>query len=153
MCLELVLDQAGVGWPQLSGGDGPTGRFDREECRRSLAAAVAAVDVAVLGVIESPDRLLPGLIGCVDSARYWQEPDAADQLLADPALAAELGPVAEAVAEAPASRWWAGRMAADGQHAVAWRGGDPAEDDTPRLTSARRSARFSVGGIRMPRGG
>jgi hypothetical protein len=140
MCLELLRGAVGRTWPELSWTDGkagyPVGRFDPEQARRSLAAAVAALDVAALVTTQTPATLLPALTASVDRAMYWQEPDEVDQLLAQPALGAELVPVAEAVVQAPASQWWAEPMAATDQHAIAWAPDDPPVLQAPNLTGA-----------------
>ena len=67
-----------------------------------------------------PARLHDALTASVDAARYWQEPDDEDRVLADPAVALELVPLAEEVARAPASGWWEEPLAAHDQHAVGW---------------------------------
>lgn len=140
MCLELLLGAVGRTWPELSWTDGaagdPVGRFDPERARRSLGAAVAALDVSALVTAQVPTTLLPVLTASVDRAMYWQEPDEADQLLAQPALSAELVAVAEAVVQAPASPWWAEPMAGADQHAIAWGQDDPPVLQAPSLTGA-----------------
>jgi hypothetical protein len=61
--------------------------------------------------------LFAALVEPVARARYWQEPDEADSMLADPAVAAELRPVAEAIAASPAAQWWWSPVArSDEQH-------------------------------------
>ena len=81
------------------------------------------------------ERLLDALVASVDEARYWQPPDDADVLLADPEVAALLAPVAEAVAQAPAASWWAEGLCRSDQHVVGW----PWEGETvqPSVTGAR----------------
>jgi hypothetical protein len=49
---------------------------------------------------------------------YWQEPDDEDRVLAAEPVRAALLPVAEAVAAAPAARWWATPVAAGRQQYV-----------------------------------
>ena len=126
LCLELVTAAAGPwGWPPLTWRQGvigyPVGRFESPDVQPSLAVQVAATDLSVIG---SSD-VLEALLMSVDRAMYWQPPDDEDQLLADPALAALLAPVAEAVAAAPDTRWWAEPLDRSDQHAVAWPYGDP----------------------------
>jgi hypothetical protein len=50
--------------------------------------------------------LLTSVADSVGSARYWQDPDETDEVLADKAVAEELRPIAEAIRSAPASAWW-----------------------------------------------
>ena len=137
LCLGLVLDPEVPGWPKLTWTDGPAGhpvgRVDPTEARQALAAAVAALDVVSIARTTDPLAFLPALLAAVDSARYWQEPFDTDALLDDPAVAAELRPVAEAVAVAPAAAWWSGPLDPGAQHSVRW---EPA-DTTPRTTGSR----------------
>ena len=137
LCLGLVVDPAAPGWPALTWADGPAGypvgRFVADDARRSLAAAVATLDLATLAATADPAAFVPALLGAVDSARYWQEPDDTDALLAADDVAAVLRPVAEAVVTAPASAWWAEPLAVRDQHAVLW---EPA-DAVPRPAGTR----------------
>ena len=137
LCLGVVLDPIVPGWPGLTWSAGsagsPVGRSDRDESRRSLAGAVGTLDLAALTATADPAGFLPALLATVDSARYWQEPDDVDLVLADDEVAALLRPVAEAVVAAPGSAWWAGPLAVSDQHAVIW---EPA-DAVPRLAGTR----------------
>ncbi|MEU2350711.1 hypothetical protein [Modestobacter sp. NPDC049651] len=140
LLLGLVLDPVVPGWPALAWSGGPAGhpvgRLDRDDARRSLATAVAGADLAALARCTDPVELLPALLGTVDAARYWQEPDDADALLAVDDVAAELRPVADAVAAAPASAWWATALDPVGQSTVRW----PTADLTPPSTTGARTA-------------
>ena len=93
------------------------GRPAPHDAVADLQAALRRTDLDDVG---RPDRLAAALVASVDSARYWQEPDHEDVLLADDVVAAELAPVAGAVVRAPASRWWAERLDAADQHVVGW---------------------------------
>jgi hypothetical protein len=84
-----------------------------DEVRRRLAAT--DLDEAV-----RPDRLHEALAESVDRAMYWQEPDDEDRVLADRAVAAELAPLARAVAGAPGAREWASPLDLGDQHVVGW---------------------------------
>ena len=137
LCLELVhAVTGGYGWPALTWSDGPDGypigRFEPAAVRALLEADVVATDP---GAIVRPERLLDALLASVDQARYWQPPDDADHVLAEPEVAAALLPVAEAVVQAPGASWWTEGMAASDQHVVAW----PWEGETaaPSVTGAR----------------
>ena len=126
LCLELVTAAAGPwGWPPLTWRQGligyPVGRFEAPEVKASLAVQVAATDLSAT----DPLDVLEALVRSVDRAMYWQPPDDEDQLLADPALAALLMPVAEAVTAAPDTRWWTEPVDRTDQHAIAWPSGDP----------------------------
>jgi hypothetical protein len=101
--------------------------------RASLASEVARTD---LGTAVQAERLLDALVSSVDGARYWQPPDDADVLLADPEVAALLAPVAEAVAQAPGASWWTEGISWSDQHVVSW----PRVDETvqqPSVTGTR----------------
>ncbi|SNS32319.1 hypothetical protein SAMN06893096_103216 [Geodermatophilus pulveris] len=136
VCLEVVLDAVGGDWRRLVWTRGSGGRYDPEQTRRSLAASIAALDLAAVRATARPDDWMPALLAAVDAARYWQEPGDEDRALAGPAMAAVLAPLAAAVARAPASQWWAEPMAADDQHAVAFRDDDEATPGAPLLTGA-----------------
>jgi hypothetical protein len=77
-----------------------------------VAPSLAAIDPAVA---TRPEHLLPALADTVRSAMYWQPPYAEDVVLADPAVAALLLPVAEAVLRAPGAGWWADPFDRTGQ--------------------------------------
>lgn len=83
-----------------------------------------AVD-AVLGEPLGADRLPAALAHAVDLARYWQEPDEVDHLLARPAVARVLAPLAARVA-AVQPGWWTEPCAAADQWSVTWEGDDAA---------------------------
>ncbi|HEY4420759.1 MAG TPA: hypothetical protein VGN22_14645 [Pseudonocardia sp.] len=92
----------------------------------------ALADTAVPDVDEH--TLLTCLADAVAHARYWQEPDAEDVLLADPAVVTALRPVAQAVVGSPSWRWWASPLDADAQAHVQWTG--RYATDPPRVTGA-----------------
>jgi len=94
---------------------------------------VAATD-PVAAVQES--RLIAAVADSVARAAYWQEPDAEDRVLSDGDVAAELLPLAEAAAAAPATRWWREPLGAQDQHVVSWPD-DDGRIGSPRLTRAR----------------
>jgi hypothetical protein len=145
LCLQLVLDAVERHWPPLSWTEGsagyPVGRVDLEQARQSLALAVSEVDVAAMAATADPAAFLPALMASVDEARYWQEPDEVDLLLAEPALGAELRAIAHAVVEAPASRWWREPVAAADQHAVTWPQDDPPVFGPPAVVGAESALR------------
>jgi hypothetical protein len=80
LCLSLALASADERtWPPLrwtDGSDGyPIGRFDLDDVRSALVAAVEDTDLSTLAGATDPAAFLPALLDSVDSARYWQEPD------------------------------------------------------------------------------
>ena len=97
--------------------------------------------MATLGSTGDWGVFLPALAASVDAARYWQEPDDEDLLLAEPALAAELLGIAEVVLQTSASGWWAETMDLDGQFAVSWPNHDEPEPQAPTLTGAESGLR------------
>ncbi|MGN7250301.1 hypothetical protein [Arthrobacter sp. SAFR-014] len=83
------------------------------EALRSPAAVSAAESAG-------GQALMAGLTGAVDAARYWQQPDETDALLAQPAIRLALGPVAHALADALAAWWGPGFLDGDHQSFVQW---------------------------------
>jgi hypothetical protein len=140
LCLALALDAADRSWPPLPWVGRTPVPSDPDDVRRSLAGAVAALDLAEVAGTAEPSAFLGALLGSVDWAWYWQEPDDADRLLSDAALAAALEPVADAAVRAPAARWWSEPVARAAQHAVEWPV-DPPEDRRPALTGAPAALR------------
>ncbi len=106
------------------------------------------VETALAEVL-NPVDLRDALAATVDTARYWQPPDAIEQVLARPAVRAVLAPFAAAVVEA-APRWWSAPLDPATQHRVRWvdaRG--PAEVPEPDLAGWRAAmiadeARFAA---------
>lgn len=62
------------------------------------------LQVPLLPVTET--TLLTALGRSVDSARYWQEPDAEDQLCSEPELLSGLRRAAQHLADSPLTVWW-----------------------------------------------
>jgi hypothetical protein len=135
LCAELLV--------RADGGLGPPWRWQRlrapfsdpTEQARVLQDVRESLAITDLSAVSLSGRLNEALLASVDSARYWQEPFEVDLVLADDEVAALLGPVAEAVAAAPATGWWSEPLAR-GQHALAWplRGAS-----VPPLTTGARS--------------
>jgi hypothetical protein len=126
LCQELLLTPGMPGWPPMrwsSGGAGyPVGRPEPDEARRVLTDEVRRTDLSALAA--DGDVLFAALVEPVACARYWQEPDEADSMLADPAVAAELRPVAEAIAASPAAQWWWSPVARSDQQHVSFPAAD-----------------------------
>lgn len=82
----------------------------------------------------TPAALLDALTEAVDHARYWQEPDGEDVLLATPAVRRALVRIAEHVAGSPHASWWSSPVDRAAQRTVTW------ETDDARPPSAPVSA-------------
>ncbi|MEN0135542.1 MAG: hypothetical protein AAGC80_10360 [Rhodococcus sp. (in: high G+C Gram-positive bacteria)] len=91
-----------------------------EQARRSV---LTADDVAHrLSQVPLPAvtavALRSALADAVDAARYWQDPEGEDILVADEPVRRELRRVAEHIARSPHSRWWTTTPAATDQWVV-----------------------------------
>jgi hypothetical protein len=113
------LTQTG-GW----GWDEPPESVGAARLAAALGGAVARSDVGALAVAHEPALFISALADAVTWARYWQEPDGRDRRLADPRVAEQLWPVAEAVSRAPAADWWSAPMDPATQHEVLFDGPD-----------------------------
>jgi hypothetical protein len=85
---------------------------------------VARADVAALSDAADELVLMPVLAETAETASYWGDPDALDWALADHQVQDALLPVARAVAQSTAARWWPEPVARDTQHYVEWAGAD-----------------------------
>jgi hypothetical protein len=81
---------------------------DPADLASELAAAVS--QAGWHAALAGPDdaALVQPLAESVTWAMYWQPPDGVDRALAHPGVADTLRPVAHAVTNAPAARWWPG---------------------------------------------
>lgn len=100
----------------------------------SVAAAVSAL--LATGQADGSDSLDHGivhraLVRAVDMAAYWQEPGTEDIVASHPAVREALRPLAERLADAPASAWWDAPVAIQDQWAVAWDGREPEVPRSP----------------------
>ena len=98
-----------------------------------LATTVARADPAALADATDELVLMPALADTAAMAMYWQEPDPVDWALTDAQVQAELLPIATAVADSPAARWWTELVAPDAQQYVTWNG---ANQEPPLLSGA-----------------
>lgn len=130
---QLAL-QGGEGWA-LTAWWGPLARRDSGEglpfalrgtCLGQLQQLVAQVDVGALAGVREPEELLEPLSACVDSARYWQDVDPVDGVLADSRAIDVLGPLAASVLVAPAAAWWREDVDHGCQQHVDWLSGERA---------------------------
>ena len=126
---DLVLD--GPCWLRVRHG----GKADPAGLASELAAAVALTDLDQIAAATAEIALLAPLAEAVDAAMYWQGPDAEDEALKAPEVAAGLVPVAQALSAAPAARWWSSPMTPDCQRYVQHVSSD-GEDDPPHLSGA-----------------
>jgi hypothetical protein len=141
LCWELVNDALTSGpeppacwngvWQAMHAGD-LSGRLD------DFSVCVARASPVALAA--DPAAVLPALRRSVGSARYWQEPDAEDQALTPAAVADALRPVAAALADTPASGWWASPMASASQRYAQFLGSGHPFDEPQLSGSARRVA-------------
>ncbi len=117
LCYSLLAAADSTGW--AAGWDGAhevdlTGRTDE------LAACVARMDLASIADSAAEPTLMAALADTVSAAMYWQEPDSEDRGLDDQAVRDTLRPVARAVGNAPAARWWFTPAAIGRQRYVEW---------------------------------
>ncbi|MFZ2529203.1 MAG: hypothetical protein WAX14_16360 [Rhodococcus sp. (in: high G+C Gram-positive bacteria)] len=96
----------GPQWPEIA----------PEEVARRLAQ-VPLPEVTALD-------LRSALVDAVDTARYWQDPDGEDILVATVPVRQELRRVAEHIAGSPDAQWWGTGVARDDQWLVGWDNGD-----------------------------
>lgn len=92
----------------------------RSVCLEQLQQLVAQVDVRALAGVREPEELLEPLAASVDSARYWQDVDPVDGVLADPRAVEVLRPLAAPVLAAPATAWWHDDVDRGSQQHVEW---------------------------------
>ncbi|MBH0117029.1 hypothetical protein I6E52_09245 [Salinibacterium sp. NG253] len=92
-----------------------------------IAEALDSIPLTPIGIAEA----LEACAASVDSARYWQEPDGRDELLADSRLERSLMRVAEHIVTSPMIEWWSDPVAPQ-QWAVNFRDrlADPTADDS-----------------------
>jgi hypothetical protein len=74
--------------------------------RAELITALHAVDPTDVYTWSDPLSLLEPMDEAVTNAMYWQQPHDQDIVLDDPDVIAALRPVADALADAPATAWW-----------------------------------------------
>ncbi|SDO05101.1 hypothetical protein SAMN05660199_01213 [Klenkia soli] len=127
LCLHLAV--AGSLWP-------PRGTTDPRDALRRAVAGLG-------GAAPPPELLWAGLVAAVDSGRYWQGPEDADALLADPGTAAVLRPVADAVAADQRVGWWWEDLDRATQTSISWPGADDAPATAPSTGDRARARRWS----------
>ena len=125
VCWELLTRTGDWGW------DEPPESAGAARLAAALGAAVARSDVGALAAARGPASFFSALADAVTWAMYWQEPDDRDRRLADPRVAEQLWPVAEAVSRAPAARWWSTPMDPATQHEVVFDDPDGRSDPDP----------------------
>jgi hypothetical protein len=112
LCWELLTHSGGWRWEE------PPDSAGAARLAAALGVAVARSDVGALALAREPASFFLALADAVTWAMYWQEPDDRDRRLADPRVAEQLSPVAEAVSSALAARWWWWPMDPAIQHEV-----------------------------------
>jgi hypothetical protein len=85
-----------------------------------LAVTVTHANPEALADATDALVLVPALAETAGMAMYWQKPDPVDWALNDHQVQESLLPIARAVAQSPATRWWAEPMAPDTQQYVEW---------------------------------
>lgn len=134
---------------------------------RYVSAASYIGDVPASGVFQVPDvspgevahllhtvplaqpndrAMIRSLADAVDNARYWQEPDDEDVLLALPEIRAALPRIAELIVSSAENLWWMTRADAHTQWVVAF---PPSRAPTPpdSLTTVQRLDRWRAAAI------
>ena len=106
-----VLVEPTLEWPA-----DPTDRYEAA----AFVEQLGAVDVDGIAGLGEPLVLLDALGTAVDSALYWEEPGERDELLGHDQALAALEPIARALVEAPAARWWWSPLDEDTQSIVRW---------------------------------
>ena len=101
-------------------------RGDLSGATGDLAACTADAAQTVLPGDDDETALFSALATVTQQAMYWQEPDAEDIALDDPAVRAALLPVAEALAQDPRAAWWPAPMDRASQQRVQRPGSEPA---------------------------
>lgn len=91
---------------QLYGEDWPAWYADNLGGLDIVIEAINDVDATPVSHWRDPMSFADPVEVSVSSAMYWQQPDECDVVAADPGVVAALYPIAEAVADAPASAWW-----------------------------------------------
>jgi hypothetical protein len=99
-----------------------------------LRKILKEVDLGELSNCADEIALLTFVADSVGAARYWQDPDETDEILADKAVAEELRPIAEAIRSSPASAWWPSAVALADQVFVDYR---PLGSPPPHLAGAQ----------------
>ncbi|MCY4671994.1 MAG: hypothetical protein OXC29_28900, partial [Rhodococcus sp.] len=105
-----------------------------EEARQTIVTAEGVA--RSLTEISLPDvtavDLRSALAEAVDAARYWQDPDGEDVLVATEVMRDELRRVAEHIAGSECARWWSTSLASSDQWSILSRGEEsPDTDEVP----------------------
>ena len=95
----------------------------------------------------TPGELRSALRASVDSARYWQDPDGEDHVVADPAVRRALRRFAAVLLDSSAAAGWSDDVRRSEQVTVRWFEGDDEPAETPAVDP--RTAREVLGAWRM----
>lgn len=124
LCVEVLADARLVPEGMLDSlwWRGPYVSAPSADIADALAAVVERADLDGVRHSTDPAALLPALARAVDAAAYWQPLDEVTRALAGDTVRRSLFPVADAIAVAPACRWWDTPIARDEQHEVHFEG-------------------------------
>jgi hypothetical protein len=144
LCFEVVTadglsrsSSPSPGWQAIWLG---IGSAEAPHLATELAGLVADTDLAAIASADSEPGLLEHLAGPVGYAAYWQEPDEIDHALDDEQMAQILAPVARAISESAAARWWSSPIDVGRQQYAQFLTPDADMDlPEPALTGARES--------------
>jgi hypothetical protein len=134
LCFELLRAPADIWRIAFSATLHPS-----EDHTEELLRAIDATDPVPV----DEQSVFVALALAVDSARYWQEPDETDDLLATERVVAALEPTARRVAASAAAGWWTSPVALDDQYHSRWTTEMPAlsvEGSAGKLRRWRESA-------------
>lgn len=94
-------------------------RPDDGDARSALTTALGAIDAASVGAL-SEQVVTECLSDAVSEARYWQEPDPEDVVLAHRDVTDALTPIAASLLTSDATSWWRSPVDLGGQRYVQW---------------------------------
>ncbi|MCG2800612.1 MAG: hypothetical protein L6311_00780 [Cellulomonas sp.] len=97
------IERGGATFVAFYGGSGERPDQAAQVRTPGLVVALARLDLAD---VAQTSALLSALARSVDSAMYWQRPDAWDEVLAWPQVRDALLPIAEAILDHPDTSWW-----------------------------------------------
>ncbi|MFT3799527.1 hypothetical protein [Microbacterium sp.] len=108
---------------------------------RGTSADLAAGIRALGGLEVDGAELDVAMLRCVDSARYWEQPDGEDLVAAEPVVCDALTAIAGVLQRHPATQWWRRERTA-AQWAIEF---DPVADGAPFDAAPDAAARWSTG--------
>ncbi|MEU7484234.1 hypothetical protein [Streptomyces sp. NPDC042319] len=106
-----------------------------------LVRLLGELDPAGVVAEAGASGLMSALGDTTDAARYWEEPDEEDCLLADPKIAEALRPLAQAIGDAPWVDWWSEAVALHDQAYVQWTEQERDKDRPPPTRGTAQALR------------